>query len=85
MKFSLILLAVGMSCQANPVVDPPREPEYSCETACRNLWKLGCEEAEGTFRGGSCTDVCENANSAEIPELVWDVKALTNADVCEVR
>lgn len=82
-----LLLAVAMSlawCERQaPEPVPPPHPlpgEFTCETACENFRLLGCEEYAPTPMGGTCVQVCENAQRTPAP---MDLGCIVRAESCE--
>lgn len=61
------LLALGAcAAQCSPPAQPHPPPVEAgtaadCEAACQRLTDLDCPEAQPTPDGGSCVDVCRNA------------------------
>lgn len=88
MKFrSLIVFLLLSACdQPNQPPQPPVTPVLpSCETACENQRKLGCELGEPTAEGASCEEVCQNSQQFPLPGMAWDVEKLTNEEGCHGR
>ena len=68
-----------------PVPEPTPDPTTgaSCQTACANQRKLGCEISTPTTEGTTCEEVCEGSFNAGIKDLEWKVDELTSSEKCE--
>lgn len=85
MKYlSLIVFSLLFACeQSNQPPQPPVTPVLpSCETACENQRKLGCDLGKPTVEGASCEDVCQNSQQFPFPGMAWDVEKLTHESGC---
>lgn len=78
------LICLLVSCeQPNQPPQPPVTPDFpSCETACENQRKLGCEPGKPTAEGAMCEEVCFNSQQFPFPGMGWDVEVLTSAKEC---
>lgn len=82
---SLALLLLAARC-SDPVAPPGPEPvdagtQADCRAACDKLLALHCPEAEPTPDGGSCFDVCWNAESSGYVTI--NPNCVANATTCD--
>jgi hypothetical protein len=81
----LFLLVAGACGPVKPVPDPPppNPPDpvenADCEAVCGRAAVLGCEWAEPTPRGASCTELCEGVQAGLLP---WDLDCRVRAPSC---
>jgi hypothetical protein len=78
MKTLLLAVAlVAVQCGA----PKPAPSSVTCSDACKNLSRLGCEEAQPTASGASCEEVCQNA---ELPvACIAQASSCDAANACE--
>ncbi|MBX4215370.1 hypothetical protein KW797_00245 [Candidatus Parcubacteria bacterium] len=76
MRFLPFLLLFG--CATTPPAPPP---EPTCENACANQRRLGCELGQPTREGSTCEEVCEVFRHSP-PALQWDLRCLLTASSC---
>jgi hypothetical protein len=66
MRRHLVLAAclAALACTARPSPHTPADIAAACATACAHLEHLGCETAQPTPAGESCSAVCESTESS---------------------
>lgn len=74
--YAVILLALVAGC---PGPKPPM-PLADCDGACASAEKLHCELAKPTKKGGSCLDVCRNADNNGFP---WGTACMSVSKTCD--
>lgn len=74
-KFLLLLL---VACGPTTPHPRPFEGEATCETACTNLQRMGCEAAQPSD-GTTCTELCEELVDYGAP---YPVRCVTEASTC---
>lgn len=92
----VLLMASGCAGPPGPSPIPPIGPEpvpssdpsptprmWTCDSACDNQRKLGCELGKPTAEGSSCEEVCQNSQESPLVGLHWDVETLSNETHCE--
>ncbi len=93
MKTLLFAVAMSLAMCDTPPPSPAPEPKpqpqpgaFSCETACEQFRFLGCAEAEPTPAGGTCLEVCKNAQASSAPldlDCIVLAKSCAQARLCE--
>lgn len=86
---ALVGLTLVFGCAPGPLPSPLPVDGGSledCERACATLARLGCDEAEPTTDGGTCVDVCWNAESSGYytmrPACVAEIETCAEMDEC---
>jgi hypothetical protein len=86
-RFQGLVVAFAIGCAPTPGPAPVDAGLLDdCRRACQRLAELKCPEAEPTPDGGTCVDVCWNAESSGYvtmrPACVAEITACDQIDDC---
>ena len=87
----LLSLILATACTPTYVYSPPPTPTpepvvvtYSCNDACENQRRLGCELGKPNPKDGTtCEETCRVVDDLGIAAVAWDKEKLTTAERCE--
>lgn len=86
-KIIFVILILLCSCGGvtpTPIdpVDPP-VADTLCGRACLSYEALVCDEAEATFEGHTCVEVCDNLLDSDVPGVKEYYECVEVATSCE--